>query len=160
MSQLPVNVNQYHNQQTTIIREKLSRKNKTKSTEPYRFYFVVNEGELSIHLQKGAGRKQEIAKESQVKALTIPVLLDLLDFMKFDVSNFKGKKQMELVEFICGFLSIPTKSNLEIQENNIQNLLCKQNTILQSIRICELLTEFINKYCSNYSIICPIILQI
>ncbi len=137
----PVNVNEYHNQKTTIIREKHSRKNKSTSTEPYRFYFVVNEGELSIHLQKGGGRKQEISQESQVNAMTIPVIRDLLSFMKFDLTHFQHMKHKQLVEFVCGFLSIATKASLEIQQNNLQNLLCKQNTILQSSRICELLTE-------------------
>ncbi len=43
MCQLSVNWNQYHNQQTTITREKFSRQNKTTTTEPYRFYFVRGE---------------------------------------------------------------------------------------------------------------------
>lgn len=156
---LPLNVNNYHNQQTSIQHNKKS-KNNIISTEEYRFSFAVNEGDLFIFYQKGGGRKQKITKESQVKAMTVDILHGLLSFMQFDFANFATMKKKQLVDFICAFLSIPTISSLEISENNIQKLLCAHTQHLMSCNILECLLDFIKTHCSNLSITATILSMI
>ena len=93
---LPHTTQEYHDKNTIIQHKKKKRHQKDTINEEYRFKIEVNSGKMHLFMQKDGQRRLQIKQESQVRSLTVDIIIKLLSFMDFEMDQFKQLKKLKI----------------------------------------------------------------
>ena len=96
-SSLPRPVEQYHDTNITIEHQKRIKGQTDTITEQYNCKINVVDGQIQLYTRKNGQRTLLLRQESQIRSLTVDILLALIGFLGCKASDYKKKKKPYLV---------------------------------------------------------------
>ena len=156
-SSLPRPVEQYHGTNTSIKHQKRVKGQTQTVTEEYKAKIIVKDGQMQLFIQKNDQRLVRYKQESQMRSLTSDVLLKLIGFLGYKVSDYNNKKKQHLVEFMCSKFGIPTTESLKITDEDVANIIQNQQVILQQEPMISQIIDYIENHQTNLSVMAEIL---